>query len=142
MAMPKPKPNGICVHRHGSFRAAHRRTRQRSGTAQLAITRGVRITADDRLRRDVITQLMCNLTLRFDEFDAAYGIRFAETFAPELERLRSFERDGLVKVSAGKVDVQMAGRMLVRIIAMVFDRYWDSRLSNDFPARCDRFAAV
>jgi oxygen-independent coproporphyrinogen III oxidase len=90
---------------------------------RLAITRGVRLTADDRLRRDVISQLMCNLAVRFDEFDAAYGIRFSETFAPELERLRGFERDGLVKISAGKLDVQMAGRMLVRNIAMVFDRY-------------------
>ncbi|MBB4511664.1 oxygen-independent coproporphyrinogen III oxidase [Paraburkholderia fungorum] len=90
---------------------------------KLAITRGVRLTADDRLRRDVITQLMCNLELRFDEFEAAYGIRFADTFEPELERLRGFERDGLVSVSGHKLEVQMAGRMLVRNIAMVFDRY-------------------
>lgn len=90
---------------------------------KLAITRGVRLTADDRLRRDVITQLMCNLELRFDEFEAAYGIRFADTFEPELERLRGFEQDGLVSVSGHKLEVQMAGRMLVRNIAMVFDRY-------------------
>ncbi|CAD6556730.1 oxygen-independent coproporphyrinogen III oxidase [Paraburkholderia metrosideri] len=92
-------------------------------SGRLAIARGVRLTADDRLRRDIITQLMCNLELRFDEFDAAYGIRFADTFAPELERLRSFEDDGLVSIGAGRLDVQMAGRMLVRNIAMVFDRY-------------------
>jgi oxygen-independent coproporphyrinogen-3 oxidase len=90
---------------------------------RLAITRGVRLTADDRLRRDVITQLMCNLELRFDEFEAAYGIHFGETFAPELERLRGFEEDGLVSICADRLDVQMAGRMLVRNIAMVFDRY-------------------
>ncbi|HZZ14319.1 MAG TPA: oxygen-independent coproporphyrinogen III oxidase [Paraburkholderia sp.] len=90
---------------------------------RLAITRGVRLSADDRLRRDVITQLMCNLELRFDEFEAAYGIRFAETFAPELKRLRDFARDGLVSLSHSKLEVQMAGRMLVRNIAMVFDRY-------------------
>jgi oxygen-independent coproporphyrinogen-3 oxidase len=90
---------------------------------RLAISRGVRLSADDRLRRDVITQIMCNLELRFDEFDAAYGIRFRQTFAPELERLRGFEQDGLVSISAGKLEVRTAGRMLVRNIAMVFDRY-------------------
>ncbi|HXZ09019.1 MAG TPA: oxygen-independent coproporphyrinogen III oxidase [Paraburkholderia sp.] len=90
---------------------------------KLAITRGVRLTADDRLRRDIITQLMCNLELRFDEFEAAYGIRFAETFAAELERLRSFEADGLVSIGPRRLDVLPAGRMLVRNIAMVFDRY-------------------
>jgi oxygen-independent coproporphyrinogen III oxidase len=92
-------------------------------SGRLAIARGVRLTADDRLRRDVITQLMCNLELRFDEFEAAYGIRFADTFEPELERLRSFEDDGLVSLGAGRLDVLTAGRMLVRNIAMVFDRY-------------------
>lgn len=90
---------------------------------RLAIARGVRLTADDRLRRDVITELMCNLELRFDEFEAVYGIRFADTFAQELERLRSFEQDGLVSIRNGRLEVLMAGRMLVRNIAMVFDRY-------------------
>ena len=90
---------------------------------RLALTRGVRLTADDRLRRDIITQLMCNLELRFDDFEAAYGIRFTETFAPQLERLRGFAEDGLVLLSGGKLEVLTAGRMLVRNIAMVFDRY-------------------
>jgi oxygen-independent coproporphyrinogen-3 oxidase len=90
---------------------------------RLAIARGMRLTADDRLRRDVITELMCNLELRLDEFEAVYGIRFADTFAQELERLRSFEQDGLVSIRNGRLEVLMAGRMLVRNIAMVFDRY-------------------
>ncbi|MBB5400847.1 oxygen-independent coproporphyrinogen III oxidase [Paraburkholderia youngii] len=90
---------------------------------RLAIARGIRLSADDRLRRDVITQLMCNLELRFDEFEAAYGIHFADTFAPELARLRSFEDDGLISLGTRKLEVRMAGRMLVRNLAMVFDRY-------------------
>ncbi|MGF6608504.1 oxygen-independent coproporphyrinogen-3 oxidase [Paraburkholderia sp. WSM4175] len=90
---------------------------------RLAIARGIRLSADDRLRRDVITQLMCNLELRFDEFEAAYGIHFADMFAPELERLRSFEDDGLISLGARKLEVRMAGRMLVCNLAMVFDRY-------------------
>ncbi|MFT4064874.1 oxygen-independent coproporphyrinogen III oxidase [Paraburkholderia sp.] len=90
---------------------------------RLAIARGIRLSADDRLRRDVITQIMCNLEVRFDELEAAYGIRFAGTFAPELARLRGFEEDGLIALGARKLEVQMAGRMLVRNIAMVFDRY-------------------
>ncbi|MDE1183446.1 oxygen-independent coproporphyrinogen III oxidase [Paraburkholderia sp.] len=91
----------------------------------LAITRGVRLSGDDRLRRDVITQLMCNLELRFDEFEATYGIRFPQTFASELARLRDFEDDGLVRIDreARKLEVLTPGRMLVRNIAMVFDRY-------------------
>ena len=99
---------------------------------KLAITRGVRLSADDRLRRDIITQLMCNLELRFDEFEAAYGIRFCETFAAELERLRGFESDGLVSMGPRRLDVLPAGRMLVRNIAMVFDRYLSQQTLQRF----------
>jgi oxygen-independent coproporphyrinogen-3 oxidase len=98
----------------------------------LAITRGVRLTADDRLRRDIITQLMCNLELRFDEFEAAYGIRFVHTFTSELERLRGFAEDGLLSIGTDKLKVLMPGRMLVRSIAMVFDRYLGQQNTERF----------
>ncbi|CAB3786517.1 Oxygen-independent coproporphyrinogen III oxidase [Paraburkholderia caffeinitolerans] len=99
---------------------------------QLAVTRGVRLTADDRLRRDIITELMCNLELRFDEFEAAYGVRFPAEFAPELERLRAFEADGLVTCRSDRIKVLPAGRMFVRNIAMVFDSYLGAQKMERF----------
>ncbi|NIE67652.1 oxygen-independent coproporphyrinogen III oxidase [Burkholderia sp. Ax-1719] len=99
---------------------------------RLAISRGVRLTADDRLRRDIITELMCNLELRFDEFEAAYGVRFPAAFAPELERLRAFEADGLIARSSDRLEVLPAGRMFVRNIAMVFDRYLGTQQAERF----------
>ncbi|WP_322056769.1 oxygen-independent coproporphyrinogen III oxidase [Paraburkholderia sp. J63] len=99
---------------------------------RLAVTRGVRLTANDRLRRDIITELMCNLELRFDEFEAAYGVRFPAVFAPELERLRTFEADGLVARSSDRIEVLPAGRMFVRNIAMVFDRYLGTQQTERF----------
>jgi oxygen-independent coproporphyrinogen-3 oxidase len=99
---------------------------------RLAITRGVRLSADDRLRRDIITELMCNLELRFDEFEAAYGVEFLSAFAPEMERLREFEQDGLVVRSTNRLEVLPAGRMFVRNIAMVFDRYLGTQRMERF----------
>ncbi|MCG5073051.1 oxygen-independent coproporphyrinogen III oxidase [Paraburkholderia tagetis] len=99
---------------------------------RLAVTRGVRLSADDRLRRDIITELMCNLELRFDEFEAAYGIRFPAAFAPELERLRTFEADGLVARRSDRLEVLPAGRMFVRNIAMVFDSYLRTQKAERF----------
>jgi len=99
---------------------------------RLAVTRGVRLTADDRLRRDIITELMCNLELHFDEFEAAYGVRFPAAFAPELECLRAFEADGLVACGANRIEVLPAGRMFVRNIAMVFDRYVGAQQAERF----------
>ncbi|PXW18425.1 oxygen-independent coproporphyrinogen III oxidase [Paraburkholderia caballeronis] len=102
------------------------------GGGRLALTRGVRLTADDRLRRDIITELMCNLELRFDEVEAAHCVHFPTAFAPELERLREFEKDGLVARSTNRIEVLPAGRMLVRNIAMVFDRYLGAQRAERF----------
>jgi oxygen-independent coproporphyrinogen III oxidase len=99
---------------------------------RLAITRGIRLSSDDRLRRDIITELMCNLELRFEEFEAAYGVRFPSAFAAELECLRPFEEDGLVARSANRLEVLPAGRMFVRNVAMVFDRYLGTQRPERF----------
>ena len=90
---------------------------------ELAITRGVQLNADDRMRRDVIAQLMCQFSLRFDAIEAVYGIRFPVAFASELERLKPLEADGLVEVTSTGINVLADGRMLVRNVAMIFDRY-------------------
>ncbi|MDR8840897.1 Oxygen-independent coproporphyrinogen III oxidase [Burkholderia multivorans] len=83
----------------------------------------MRLTADDRLRRDVIAQLMCNLELPFSPIEAAHGIRFADRFARELDALRPFERDGLLTIAADRLTIHPPGRMVVRNIAMAFDAY-------------------
>ena len=101
-------------------------------SGELAVTRGIRLSADDRLRRDVITELMCNLELRFDEIEAAHCVHFPTVFATELERLRELEKDGLVARSTNRLEVLPAGRMLVRNIAMVFDRYLGTRQTERF----------
>jgi oxygen-independent coproporphyrinogen-3 oxidase len=99
---------------------------------ELAITRGVRLDADDRLRRDIISQLMCQFALRFDELEAAYGIRFQAVFADELERMKPLEADGLLAVTVSGIQVLPAGRMLVRNVAMIFDRYLAGHAAKRF----------
>ncbi|MGA7811376.1 oxygen-independent coproporphyrinogen III oxidase [Caballeronia sp.] len=99
---------------------------------ELAIARGVRLDADDRLRRDIISQLMCQFGLRFDELEAAYGIRFHSVFTDELERMKPLEADGLVAVTGSGIQVLPAGRMLVRNVAMIFDRYLAGHAAKRF----------
>jgi oxygen-independent coproporphyrinogen-3 oxidase len=99
---------------------------------ELAIARGVRLDADDRLRRDIISQLMCQFGLRFDELEAAYGIRFQAVFADELERMKPLEADGLVAMTGSGIQVLPAGRMLVRNVAMIFDRYLAGHAAKRF----------
>lgn len=89
--------------------------------------RGVTLDADDLLRRDVIQKLMCNFDLDFGEVERAHGIRFAETFAPELAALAPLAADGLVEIDANAIRVTARGRLLVRTVAMTFDRYLRER---------------
>src|SRR5690606_24495469 len=90
---------------------------------QLAIERGLTLTSDDRIRRDVIQRLMCQGIVDLAELGREHCIDAYEYFAVELARLRSLERDGLVVVGPTKIEVTPRGRLLVRNIAAVFDVY-------------------
>ena len=76
----------------------------------------MRLSDDDRLRRDVITSLMCN-------FWVDLGRDGVTRFARELEDLRALEADGLVRIDGTEVAPTALGRVFVRNIAMVFDAY-------------------
>ena len=95
----------------------------RIDAGELAVFRGIELTRDDELRRAVITQLICNFTLDMDTVAREWDIRFGDYFDDELGRLRVMARDGLIAIDDGVIDVLPAGRLLIRNICMVFDRY-------------------
>ncbi len=90
---------------------------------RLAVFRGVRLDADDRLRRAVITDLICHFTLDFAAVERRFGIRFGDYFAPELAELADMQADGLLALSETGIQVLPPGRLLIRNICMAFDRY-------------------
>lgn len=92
-------------------------------TGELPVYRGVHLDADDRLRRAVITQLLCNFVLDTAAVEAAHGIAFDAYFATELGELAGMAADGLLALETGCIRVLPAGRLLIRNICMVFDRY-------------------
>lgn len=89
----------------------------------LPVMRGVTLDADDKLRRVIITQLICHFTLDLNAVEQKYGIRFADYFATELAELNTMQQDGLLDVDAKSIRVRPAGKLLIRNICMVFDRY-------------------
>ncbi|MCG6965358.1 MAG: oxygen-independent coproporphyrinogen III oxidase [Chromatiaceae bacterium] len=95
----------------------------RIDAGELAVFRGIELSRDDELRRAVITQLICNFTLDMDRVSDAWDMVFETYFAQEIEQLRRMAEDGLVSVADGRIDVLPAGRLLIRNICMVFDRY-------------------
>jgi len=90
----------------------------------LPVMRGIELSADDLVRRAVIGALMCHFTLAKESLTTAYLIDFDEYFRTELEDLFEFEELGLVELDDTAINVTHKGRLLVRNIAMVFDRYF------------------
>ena len=89
----------------------------------LPVFRGIELDADDILRRAIIQSLMCHFELNMDAVEAAHGIVFRDYFAGELVALQEMVDAGLVRIEERRIVVLPPGRMLVRAISMVFDRY-------------------
>jgi oxygen-independent coproporphyrinogen-3 oxidase len=94
------------------------------------VERGIALDRDDAVRRHVITQIMCNARLDVRDVERRFGLVFAEAFAEELAELTgegSPAEDGLVTVRPDAIEVTPVGRLFVRNVAMVFDRYLRAR---------------
>jgi oxygen-independent coproporphyrinogen-3 oxidase len=89
----------------------------------LPVFRGVELNADDILRRSIIQALMCHFELSIESIESAHLINFKSYFAAELEDLKAMQNSGLVKLDDEWISVLPPGRMLVRAISMIFDRY-------------------
>ena len=89
----------------------------------LPIMRGMELNADDLVRRAIIQALMCHFEISKESFNIAYLIDFDQYFAIELKELAEYEKEGLLKISPQWISVTPKGRMLIRNICMVFDKY-------------------
>jgi len=98
---------------------------------KLPVWRGLGLSGEDRLRRGVISAIMCQGHVRFAEFERKYGIDFADHFALELGLLKPLQDDGLIVLSEQGIEVTPTGLLLLRVIAMKFDEY----LINDLQGK-------
>ncbi|WP_427003797.1 oxygen-independent coproporphyrinogen III oxidase [Pantoea eucrina] len=88
-----------------------------------ALWRGLTLTEDDRLRREVIKQLICNFTLDFAAVEAQWPIVFEDYFADDLAQLAPLVAEGLVCYERRRITATGRGRLLIRSVCMCFDRY-------------------
>jgi oxygen-independent coproporphyrinogen-3 oxidase len=96
--------------------------RRRIEAGSFAISRGRRLTAEDRLRRDVIERIMCDFRVDLEAVASHRGLQ-AGYFADELARLSDLEQDGIVRIENAVVAVEEAYWPLARTVAATFDAY-------------------
>jgi len=92
---------------------------------RLPLERGLLLTDEDRLRRQVIMRIMCDRRVGYADLSRRLGVNFREKFAPEIESLADLEADGLVTRGDDGFVVTGVGALLIRVVAMRFDAYLD-----------------
>lgn len=99
---------------------------------KLPVYRGVELNDDDILRREVITKLNCQFELDMAVIAKQFNIDFADYFAQEMAEIRQIERDGLLTIDDDRIRVLPVGRLLIRNVCMVFDRYLREQTDQRF----------
>ncbi|HXM80469.1 MAG TPA: coproporphyrinogen III oxidase, partial [Burkholderiales bacterium] len=94
---------------------------------RLPLARGIELSPDDLVRRAVIQALTCHFRVSIESIELSYLIDFSKYFAKELIDLRALQDDGLVELQPDWIVVTPKGRLLVRAICMLFDRYLRER---------------
>jgi len=96
---------------------------ERLDEGKLPVERGLTLSADDILRREVVMTVMCSVPLEFRAIEARHGIDFARYFEGELKALAPLAEAELVQLSDNWLRILPKGRLFVRAVAMTFDKY-------------------
>ncbi len=99
----------------------------------IATMRGYRLSADDRLRRAVISRLLCHTVLFKDEISREFAIDFDSYFADALEKLQPALDDGLLTIAKNEIRATWLGRIFIRNLAMAFDPYLEKQQLDPKP---------
>lgn len=95
-----------------------------------ALERGLRLSPDDEMVRDLIGRLMCHFELDIPAFEAEWAVDLGTSFPDAWPRLARLREDGLVRLHPDRLEVTEEGRYLIRNVAMVFDRYLPARTTG------------
>ena len=99
------------------------------GERGIATMRGYHLSAEDHLRREVISRLLCHTVIPKRDVSSAFGIDFDEHFAAELQRLEIPREDGLLIIDRDEIRATWLGRIFIRNLAMLFDPYLEQQLN-------------
>jgi len=90
---------------------------------KLPVMRGLNLSHDDLIRKEIIMNLTCNLELDKKEIEEKYQINFNEYFKNELIECKELESDGLIDIFDEKIIVKSQGQILIRNVSMIWDSY-------------------
>lgn len=95
---------------------------KRIAEGSLATTKGYRLTAEDRLRAQVIERLMCDFVADVPALSLQHGFD-SDVLMADNAALRTMADDGVVSIEQGVVRFTCKDRFLIRAVAAAFDAY-------------------
>ena len=110
----------------GAYAQNHKATADwhKAAAEDFAAERGLRLSDDDRLRRELMQQLYGHGVIDKRLLEQRFGVVFDDYFADELRRLHELIDEGIAEHDDEAVRLtEPLGRLLVRVAAAVFDRY-------------------
>jgi len=92
---------------------------------ELPTYRGFELSEEDQTRRAFITELMCNLAVDFEGFEARFPktAPFAQLFAAEISRLSKLKEEGFLNYNTEGIEMASHAWPLARLVALAFDQY-------------------
>jgi len=102
------------------------------------VWRGMELDFDDLVRAEVIQALMCHAEIDIAQIEHRFEIDFQLYFEDALSRLAPLIADGLVTIDEARITATSRGRLLLRIIAMCFDKYLNGSQGVDARPRYSR----
>ncbi|MBB5503286.1 oxygen-independent coproporphyrinogen-3 oxidase [Paraburkholderia sp. MM5384-R2] len=94
---------------------------------RLPVERGIALTRDDLLRREVIMTLMCSVPLNFAAFSRSHQMDFVQHFARELAALEPYREAGLIRLDADGLSIPPKGRFFSARWPWCLTAIWTSR---------------
>ncbi len=89
----------------------------------LPVDRGIELSTDDVMRRQIIMNFMCSEPIDFAQINTIYNIDFIMYFKDELKQIQPYADAGFIQIDNHGITVTPKGRMFVRAVGMVFDKY-------------------
>jgi oxygen-independent coproporphyrinogen-3 oxidase len=95
----------------------------------LPVDRGYEMTAEDRLREGIISNVMCQLRINVEQINKRFEVDFEEHFADTINVLHSMAKDKLIDLQYNEegrlkeIRITNMGKLFLRNIAMCFDEY-------------------
>ncbi len=119
-----PAPSDVCRKVTCRTRSAPEPIQSRIASGRLATVKGYALTADDRLRAEIIERIMCDFGADLGQICARHGSA-AEAMLKSSPRLRDLISDGIVELDGPSLVVPDESRFLLRSVAAAFDAHLD-----------------